>query len=186
MSAKILTLVGSLRAASTNRKLAELATELAPEGVQLDIYDGLDQIPFYNEDIDGDGAPEAATRLRDAVAAADAILFVTPVYNGGVPAHLKNAIDWTSRPQGDDASIAGKPVAAIGTAWGPSGGGFAHEAIRTSVGIAGGVPLADVVVTLPDSLGRFTETHPREDAEVVEAVRAAVAAVATAATPAAV
>jgi len=171
----ILALVGSLRAGSTNRKLAELAAEVAPDGATLEIYEGLRDIPFYDEDLDGDTPPAAATALREALAAADALLFVTPVYNGGVPAHVKNALDWLSRPNGA-AAISEKPVAAIGTAWGESGGSFAHDSLRTSAQIAGGQPLGDVQLSLPGSLGRFTDQHPREDSEVREQVAAAVAA----------
>lgn len=170
----ILTLVGSLRAGSTNRKLAELAAEVAPAGTTLEIYEGLRDLPFYDEDLDGDTPPAAATALREALVQADGLLFVTPVYNGGVPAHVKNALDWLSRPNGG-AAIAEKPVAAIGTAWGESGGSFAHDALRTSAGIAGGRPLDDIKVSLPGSLGRFTDQHPREDPEAREQVAAAIA-----------
>lgn len=177
---KILTLIGSLRAASTNRKLAELATEVAPDGVTVEVYEGLRDIPFYDEDIDGDDAPAAAVALRDALAGSDALLFVTPLYNGGVPSHIKNALDWLSRPTGNDA-ITDVPVAAIGTSWGEHGGSFGHEQLRKSSEIAGGSPLNDVQLSIADSLGRFTDNHPREDAEVVEQVRAAIAAIAAAA-----
>lgn len=170
----ILTLVGSLRAGSTNRKLAELATEVAPAGTAVEIYEGLRDIPFYDEDLDNDTPPPAAVALREAAAAADGLLLVTPMYNGGVPAHLKNAIDWLSRPNGE-AAIADKPVAAIGTAWGQDGGSFAHDSLRTSAKIAGGVPVEEAKLSIPGSLGRFSDQHPREDAEVREQVAAAVA-----------
>ena len=74
---RILALVGSLRSASVNRQLAEAAAELAPEGADVVIYEGLAEIPFYNEDIDGDAAPAAAVALRDAGAEADAVLLFT-------------------------------------------------------------------------------------------------------------
>jgi len=177
---KILTLIGSLRAGSTNRKLAELASEVAPEGVTVEVYEGLREIPFYDEDIDGEDAPAAAVALRDALAASDALLFVTPLYNGGVPSHVKNGLDWLSRPTGG-AVITEVPVAAIGTAWGEHGGSFAHEQLCKSAEIAGGSPLNDIQLSIANSLGRFTESHPREDTEVVEQVRAAIAAIAVAA-----
>lgn len=80
---RILVLVGSLRAASINRRLAEAAVKTAPEGVELAIYERLGEMPFYNEDIDAEGeVPAAAQALRDAVAASDAVLLVTPEYNG--------------------------------------------------------------------------------------------------------
>lgn len=178
--ATILTLVGSLRADSTNRKLAELAAEQAPEGVRLVVHDGLDQIPFYSEELDGETPPPAAVALRDALSQADALLFITPAYNGGPPATVKNALDWLSRPYGV-APIQGKPVAAIGTALGETGGSFAHDALRIGAGIAGGTPLDHVTVSLPDSLARFTDSHPRDDADVSSQVAAAIAAIADAA-----
>src|ERR1700755_3229761 len=95
----IAVLVGSLRSDSVNRKLAEILAEQAPEGVRVDIVDGLGQIPFYNEDIDNPSdVPAAAAALRERVGSADRVLAVTPEYNGTMPAVLNNAIDWLSRP----------------------------------------------------------------------------------------
>src|ERR1035441_6613609 len=80
---KVLALVGSLRAASINRQIAELATEVDPDGVAVAVFDGLDEMPFYNEDIDNEAdVPAAVTALRAAAADADAALVVTPEYNG--------------------------------------------------------------------------------------------------------
>ena len=106
---KILALVGSLRAASVNRQLAELAAETAPEGVAVTVFDRLGDLPFYNEDIDNDDVPASVVALRDAAAEADAALVVTPEYNGSIPGVLKNAIDWLSRPFGNGA-LKGKPA----------------------------------------------------------------------------
>ncbi len=105
---KVLVLIGSLRAASINRQLAELAVEQAPDGVVLRIFDRLGELPFYNEDIDGDDVAEPVVALRAAAAEADATLVVTPEYNGSIPGVLKNAIDWLSRPFGNGA-LKGKP-----------------------------------------------------------------------------
>lgn len=139
-------LVGSLRADSVNRKVAEYLRDHAPEGVTLDVVEGIDALPFYNEDIDAGSAPEAAERVRDAVAQADGLLLVTPEYNGTMPAVLNNAIDWLSRPYGQGA-ITGKPVAAIGVTPTPYGGVWSHEHALKSVTIAGGVALEDVTVS---------------------------------------
>ncbi|MDE9365297.1 NAD(P)H-dependent oxidoreductase [Luteipulveratus sp. YIM 133132] len=164
----VLALVGSLRADSTNRKIAELAQRLAPEGTEVRIAEGLGEVPFYNEDIDGADAPAAAERLREQVAAADALLLVTPEYNGGLPAVLKNAIDWASRPYGQ-GSITGKPAAALGAAFGQFGGVWAHQDSLKSVKIAGAKPHEE-----PAGSFKVTEWtgsgHPEEQADVVEAV----------------
>lgn len=171
MSVRILALVGSLRAGSHNRQLAETAASLAPEGVVIELHEGLDSVPFYNEDIDVEGAaPAAATRLREAVAAADALLLVSPEYNGTMPAVLKNAIDWLSRPYGAGA-LSGKPVAVVGTAFGQYGGVWAHDEARKSVGIAGGVVVEDLALSIPGSVTRFAESHPSDDPEVTAGLR---------------
>lgn len=176
----ILTLVGSLRAGSTNRQLAEAAADSAPEGVTLSVFDGIVDLPFYNEDIDGDTPPAAAVAFRQAIADADGLLLVTPEYNGTMPAVLKNALDWASRPFGS-SPISGKPLAVIGSAFGQYGGVWAHDDARKSAGIAGAAVLQDVKVAIPQSVVRFAETHPREDEEVVGQLQGALRALADAA-----
>src|SRR5689334_23099908 len=121
---KVLVLVGSLRAASINRQLAELAVEQAPDGVELRIFDRLGELPFYNEDIDTDDVAESVVALRAASAEAAAALVVTPEYNGSIPGVLKNAIDWLSRPWGNGA-LKDKPLAVVGAALGQYGGVWA-------------------------------------------------------------
>ncbi|CAL9623698.1 NAD(P)H-dependent oxidoreductase [Streptomyces sp. enrichment culture] len=177
MSVRILALVGSLRAGSHNRQLAEAAVKHAPEGAQIELFEGLAEVPFYNEDIDVEGSvPAAAVRLREAAAAADALLLFSPEYNGTMPAVLKNAIDWLSRPYGAGALV-GKPVAVVGTAFGQYGGVWAQDEARKAVGIAGGKVLEDVKMSVPGSVTRFAEIHPADDAEVVEQLTAVLSAV---------
>ncbi|WP_439693514.1 NADPH-dependent FMN reductase [Curtobacterium sp. SP.BCo] len=175
----VLALVGSLRADSINRKLAEAAVHHAPEGIEVTTFDGIVDLPFYNEDIDGDTPPASAVAFRAAIEAADAVLLVTPEYNGTIPAVLKNALDWASRPFGA-SPISGKPLAAIGSAFGQYGGVWAHDDARKVAGIAGANVLEDVKVAIPQSVVRFAETHPREDAEVTELVQGALTALAEA------
>ena len=128
---KVLTLVGSLRAASINRQVAELAAAVAPDGVTVTVFEGLGELPFYNEEIDPaindevQRAPAPVAALRAAAADADAALVVTPEYNGSIPAVVKNAIDWLSRPFGNGA-LKDKPLAVIGGAMGQYGGVWAH------------------------------------------------------------
>lgn len=165
---KVLVLVGSLRVASLNRQLAEVATETAPAGVSLQLFDRLGELPFYNEDVDGDGVDEVVQALRLAAAEADAALVVTPEYNGSIPGVLKNAIDWLSRPYGAGA-LNGKPLAVIGTALGQYGGVWAHDETRKSFGVAGPKVVEDVKLSLPATI--FDGKHPRENADVVQQVR---------------
>ncbi|MFI9650346.1 NAD(P)H-dependent oxidoreductase [Streptomyces sp. NPDC052040] len=168
MSVRILALVGSLRAGSHNRQLAEAAAKHAPEGVEVVLHEGLGQVPFYNEDIDVEGStPEAAAALRTAAAQADALLLFSPEYNGTMPAVLKNAIDWLSRPYGSGA-LTGKPVAVVGTAFGQYGGVWAQDDTRKAAGIAGAAVVEEAKLSIPGSVTRFAETHPADDTEVVE------------------
>ena len=142
----VLVLLGSLRADSLNRRIAELLRDRAPEGTDVTIAEGLHEIPFYNEELDGESVPAAAARLREQVAAADRVLAVTPEYNGTMPAVLNNALDWLSRPFGAGA-IKGKPFAAIGATPTPYGGKWSHDDARRSAGIAGAHVVADLVVS---------------------------------------
>jgi chromate reductase len=135
---RILALSGSLRRGSHNTALARAAAELAPAGVDVELYDGLRDVPLYDADLDGeDGEPEAARRLRDAIDAADALLIVTPEYNGSVPGVLKNAIDWASRPPRGGAALWGKSVAIAGASTGQFGALWAQQDLRRILGIAG-------------------------------------------------
>jgi len=144
---RIVVLVGSLRAGSVNRRLAETLAAQAPAGVTVELAEGLEQVPFYNEDLDQPGlVPAAAARLREQVSAADRVLAVTPEYNGTMPAVLNNAIDWLSRPYGQGA-IKGKPFGVLGTTPTPYGGKWAHDDTNRSARIAGAVVVEDVTVS---------------------------------------
>jgi NAD(P)H-dependent FMN reductase len=165
---KVLVLVGSLRAASVNRQLAELAIESAPDGVRLETFDRLGELPFYNEDIDNADVAEPVVALRQAAADADAALVVTPEYNGSIPGVLKNAIDWLSRPFGNGA-LKGKPLAVVGAALGQYGGVWAHDETRKSFGIAGPRVIEDLTLSVRSTA--FDGKHPRENTEVAEQLR---------------
>jgi NAD(P)H-dependent FMN reductase len=174
---KVLTLVGSLRAASVNRQIAQLASEVAPDGVTVAVFEGLGELPFYNEEIDPATNPEvseppaAVAALRAAAEEADAALVVTPEYNGSIPAVVKNAIDWLSRPFGNGA-LKGKPLAVIGGAFGQYGGVWAHDETRKSFGIAGARVVEAVKLSVP--FGSLNGQHPREHDELVANVSDAV------------
>ncbi|MFC8043975.1 NAD(P)H-dependent oxidoreductase [Nocardia sp. NPDC057353] len=164
---RVLVLVGSLRAASVNRQLAEAAVQTAPEGVSVSLYEGLGEIPFYNEDIDVPGSvPAAAQKLRDAVAEADALLLVTPEYNGTITAVLKNAIDWASRPYGTGA-VKDKPVAVVSASISGNAAQWAHGDTVKAVGVAGGAVVESAHAHFGGIGERFGAAHPREDAEAL-------------------
>jgi NAD(P)H-dependent FMN reductase len=183
MSTTILTLVGSLREGSINRQLAEAAAEHAPDAVDVVTFDALSEVPFYNEDIDNDAdRPKAADDLRAAAAGADALLLVSPEYNGSMPAVLKNAIDWLSRPYGAGA-IASKPAAVIGSAFGQYGGVWAHDEARRALGVAGASVVEDAKLSIGGSITRFAELHPKDDWEVAGQVTEVLSALAGATAP---
>lgn len=143
---RVAVLVGSLRADSVNRQVAESLRAQAPAGVEVEIVDGLGDVPFYNEDLDANEAPAAAVALREKVAVADRVLLVTPEYNATMPAVLNNAIDWLSRPYGAGALV-GKPLGVVGVTPTPYGGKWAHEDARRSAKIAGAVVVEDIDVS---------------------------------------
>jgi chromate reductase len=118
MAIKILAISGALRAASTNTALLRAAQQLAPEGAQVEIYDGLRDLPHFDQDLEAE-PPASVIELREKIAAADAVLISTPEYNYSIPGVLKNALDWASRPYGQSV-LTGKPVAIMGAA----GSGF--------------------------------------------------------------
>ncbi len=128
---RIAVLVGSLRKASINRKLAIALQGLAPDSLTLEIIE-IGDLPLYNEDIDVEPAPPAYARFRSQLAAADALLFVTPEYNRSIPAPMKNAIDVGSRPMGKSALV-GKPGAVLSASPGAIGGFGANQHLRQSM-----------------------------------------------------
>jgi chromate reductase len=123
-------IVGSLRKDSINRKLAQALPALAPAGLQFEIVE-IGALPLYNQDDDANPPAESAT-FKAKIAAADAVLFVTPEYNRSVPGVLKNAIDIASRPYGKSAWN-GKPGAVISVSPGAIGGFGANHHLRQSL-----------------------------------------------------
>jgi chromate reductase, NAD(P)H dehydrogenase (quinone) len=135
---KILAISGSLRADSYNTALARAAEELVPAGVEVELYRGLGELPLYDQDLDQPGSrPQETVRdLRQRIETADAVLIVTPEYNGSIPGVLKNALDWVSaRHRG--SSFANKTVATAGATTGQYGAIWAQQDLRRILGIAG-------------------------------------------------
>jgi len=124
----IVAIAGSLRSASLNRALLRAAAELAPEGMDIAIFD-LAPVPLYNGDVEAAGDPPGVVALKTAIAAADGVLMATPEYNHGVPGVMKNAVDWASRPPGQ-APLAGKPVGIIGASPGITGTARGQSQLR--------------------------------------------------------
>jgi chromate reductase len=124
---RILGICGSLRRKSYNLSALKTAGELMPAGMKLEIT-GIGEIPIYDSDLQEKGFPAAATKLRDEIIAADALLFASPEYNWSVGAPLKNAIDWMSRFQ--PQPFLNKPAALFSVSGGPVGGARGQYDLR--------------------------------------------------------
>ncbi|SPM28724.1 NAD(P)H-dependent FMN reductase, partial [Mycobacterium terramassiliense] len=153
-------IVGSLSQKSINRILSKALIRLAPpelEFAEVPIKD----LPLYNHDYDADYPPEGRA-LKDAIAAVDAVLFVTPEYNRSIPGALKNAIDWASRPWGDN-SFTHKPSAVIGASPGKIGTAVAQQSLRSVLGFCNSPQM--------NSPEAYIQYHPdvfTEDGEVLD------------------
>lgn len=125
---KVLTFAGSLRNDSWNRRLVRAANYHAPKGLTVEVYEDLQEIPLFSEDLESSGDPEPVRSLKQAVAASDGLLISTPEYNHSIPGVLKNAIDWLSRPP--ERVLHGLPAAVLSVTSGSSGGRLAQAGLR--------------------------------------------------------
>jgi chromate reductase len=147
-------IVGSLSTESINRRLAKALIQLSPKQlkfVEIPIRD----LPLYNRDFDAD-YPQAGRALKDAIATVDALLFVTPEYNRGIPGCLKNAIDWASRPYGTN-SFARKPSAVIGASPGKIGTAVGQQSLRSALNFCDSPLMAAPEAYLQFTPGLITE-----------------------------
>lgn len=171
----ILGICGSLRRASYNRLVLRAAASLAPDGAAVTTFDSLAEIPPYDDDVRaGSGFPPAVAELREAVRAADAVLFVSPEYNYSVPGVLKNAIDWASRAP--DQPFHDKPVAIMGASPGHIGTARMQHHLRQCL-----VYLEARVLARPEvMIGQIAEKFDAEgnlvDAATADHLRAQLAA----------
>jgi chromate reductase, NAD(P)H dehydrogenase (quinone) len=132
---RILGIAGSLRRGSHNRKLLRAAGEALPPGVELVEWEGLADIPAFNEDQEND-PPEVVGELLREIEAADALLISTPEYNASLPGALKNALDWASRPFPENV-LRNKPCAVIGASTGMFGAVWAQAEVRKALKASG-------------------------------------------------
>lgn len=127
---QLLTIGGSTRAGSTNAAVLRTVAAVAPEGVVVDGYDGLTDLPHFDPDDDREPLPPAVADLRGRLEEADAVLFCTPEYAGALPGSFKNLLDWTVGAE----AMYHKPVAWINASWAPTGAKNAYESLRIVLG----------------------------------------------------
>lgn len=149
---RILGIAGSLRRESYNRAALRAATQLVPEGATIDVFE-LDGIPGFNQD-EEQNPPAKVVELKRLVREADAILIVTPEYNYSIPGVLKNAIDWASRPYGDNAWN-GKPAAIMGASVGTIGTARAQYHLRQMMVFLNMFPINQPEVMIGNAAERF-------------------------------
>ena len=164
---RILGIAGSLRAKSYNRAALRAAQHLVPKGSQLDVFD-LQGIPPFNQD-EEQHLPARVVELKKAVRAADAILFVTPEYNYSVPGVLKNAIDWASRPHGDNAWD-DKAVAVMGASIGALGSARAQYHLRQTFVFLNMHPLNQPEVMISNAAARFDDHGKLVDQTTIDLI----------------
>ncbi len=172
---RLLAISGSLRADSHNSRLLRIAAEEAPVGVDIDIYEGLADIPPYDADNDTEFGPAPVRELRELIAEADGLVFATPEYNSSIPGVLKNAIDWASRPRAT-TPLAGKPAAVMGATTGQFGAVWAQAELRKVLGSTG-ARVVDAEVSLALADDAFDSDGALRDEQTLEAIRSLTAAV---------
>ena len=133
---KILAVPGSVRASSFNRGLLVAARNIDPSEIEIEIFEGLGELPIFSQDLEGENMPARASELDRALRNADAVLIATPEYTGSIPGGLKNLLDWASRPVGNGA-FQGKPTAIIGASPGQYGAARSVEMTTKIVGALG-------------------------------------------------
>ncbi len=153
----VLGVIGSLRAASFNRRLLHHAAAIAPERLRVDVATDLIRLPLFDEDLEADGLPADVVAVQERIRAADGVLLATPEYNFGVPGPVKNFVDWASRPPGGGAFI-GKPVALIGASTGRVGGTVqAQGQLRISLAVIGAHVMPSPPILVAEAHTRFDE-----------------------------
>ncbi len=165
---KVLGISGSLRKKSFNTSALRAAQELAPSGMQIELFD-LASIPLYNEEIYEKGFPPSVESLRREIKAADALLIATPEYNYSVPGVLKNAIDWVSRPP--EQPFDGKKIAIMGASPSLFGSARAQYHLRQCFIYLNGVILNRPEVFIGNAMEKFDKDGKLIDSKTQEMIK---------------
>jgi chromate reductase len=168
---RVLAISGSLRAGSNNTALLRALREEAPEGVDVELWNGLREIPPYDGDLDVVPGPAQVEAFRELIREVDAVFFATPEYNSSVPGALKNALDWASRPVATN-SFRNKPVAVISSSAGAFGGVWAGAELRKVLGAMGG-RVAEAELAVGHAHEKFDDEGHLADDDVRQGLREA-------------
>lgn len=171
---RILAVSGSLRTASSNTALVRAAVELAPDGVEVRVYNGLAELPHFNPDLDDDTPPPPVVHLRSQLAAADAVLISSPEYAHGVPGALKNALDWVV----GSGELMAKPLALVNASPRAT---RSQASLTATLTVMTATLVADASITMPLSGRSLDAGGIVADADLSRALGAALAALARAA-----
>jgi chromate reductase len=163
---RVLGVAGSLRLGSLNRALLRASIKLAPSGMTIETFD-LNEVPLYNGDVEAAGDPPGVAAFKDAIRAADAVLFATPEYNHGVPGVMKNAVDWASRPA-RDAALNGKPVGIIGASPGQTGTARGQSQLRQAFEFTNSYCMPQPEILVFRALEKFDANGELTDAKTAE------------------
>jgi chromate reductase len=166
---RILAISGSLRDGSSNTGLLRALREEAPAGIEVELWDGLKDIPPYDADDDVVPGPADVEAFRELVREVDAVFFATPEYNSSIPGQLKNALDWGSRPLATN-SFRNKPVAVISSSAGAFGGVWAAAELRKVLG-AMGARVTEAELSVGHASEKFDDDGKLADDEVRQGLR---------------
>ncbi|MDQ3637486.1 MAG: NAD(P)H-dependent oxidoreductase [Actinomycetota bacterium] len=166
---RILGLAGSLRRASLHRGLVRAARELAPEGVTVEPYERLGEIPFFNQDVEDEGDPEPVRNLKEKIREADAVLIATPEYDYAIPGALTTALDWALR---SPSPLRHKPVGIVGASPGGAGTARGQMVLRQILLHAPAYVVPEPQMLIPYSREKFdVETGDLTDEQTRERIR---------------
>jgi chromate reductase, NAD(P)H dehydrogenase (quinone) len=173
---RLLAISGSLRASSSNSQLVDALVSLAPAGIEVDVYRGLDALPHFNLDLDGDAPPDAVADLRQRIGACDGLIICSPEYAHGVAGAMKNALDWLV----PSVEFPGKPVALINAA---PDAHYAQAHMRETLTVMSAQLVDTASIAVPLQGRGLSAQQIVGDADLAAALRAALSALATAGAP---
>jgi chromate reductase, NAD(P)H dehydrogenase (quinone) len=167
-SFRILGIAGSLRGASIHRGLIRAAHKLAPEGVSIESFDRLGEIPFFNQDVEAEGDPAPVRDLKEEIRAADAVLIATPEYDYAILGVLTNALDWALRPP---SPMRHKPVGIVGASPGGAGTARGQMVLRQILLHAPAYAMPEPQMLISRSRQKFDESGDLIDEETRQRLR---------------